>query len=129
MRIAFGLLGAGLLAAAVAWAGSDEERAVSAGATALTAGELKALYLGNTVAGVTPGGYRFETFVEADGTIPSTERRGAGEFSVPEDGRVCMRFEDVWEGRLRCWTYYRVDGEIRMYREDGALSGVLEAGY
>ena len=128
MRVLRRVLTVGLLVSVVAWAGTEEERAVAEGAEALSAEELEALYLGNTVAGITPGGYRFETYVAADGSIPATERRGSGEFTVPEDGKACMRFDDVWEGQLRCWTYYRIENGIRMYNEEGAPAADIEPG-
>jgi hypothetical protein len=119
--------GISALATAVAVGGqTDEEAARAAGATLIPAEALGALYLGRVVVGITPGGYRFETRVEADGQIPATERRGAGRFEVQEDGRACMQFADVWEGELRCWTYYRVGDEIHMFREDGALAAQLD---
>lgn len=102
---------------------SAESEALKSGAVLVSAAELKALYRNNVVTGVAPSGYRFNTEVASDGiTIPATDKRGAGIFVVVEDGKGCMRFADLWEGKLRCWTYYRQGNAIKMYRDDGAFA-------
>jgi hypothetical protein len=116
---------AGLLLSSLALGATEEQAAIAAGGIPIAAAELERLYTEHVVIGTTPGGYRFETRVEPDGTIAASERRGPGRFWVERDGKACLQFADVWEGAPRCWTYYSVGEGIRMFREDGALAAEI----
>lgn len=126
MRLALRFLLLSMVAAATGattGAMSAEPETLASSAMRIPAAELKKLYRENTVIGTSPSGYRFVTEIASDGTaIPATERRGAGIFVVIEDGKACMRFADVWDGKLRCWTYYRHGTAIKMYRDDGTFA-------
>lgn len=99
---------------------TDEQQAVAAGAVRLTADELRGLYLGHTVVGTKPSGYVYRIPVHADGTIPESPKRGVGKVTVEEDGRACMSFAKLFEGKPRCWTHYRIGERIVDFNGDGS---------
>jgi hypothetical protein len=104
-----------------------EAQAVAAGAKLLSVEELKGFYLGRTVVGEAPSGYRFRTPVKADGSIPANERRGPGVLTIPAPGKACMQFAELWEGKPRCWTHYRIDETVKDFHEDGSLAATLKS--
>jgi hypothetical protein len=104
-----------------------EAQAVAAGAKLMSVEELQKFYLGRTVVGEAPSGYRFRTLVKADGSIPANERRGAGTFTIPAPGKACMHFAELWEGKPRCWTHYRIGETVKDFHEDGTLAASLKS--
>jgi hypothetical protein len=112
-----------------AWAAEPtaEAQAIAAGAKLLSVEELKGFYLGRTVIGEAPSGYRFRTSVKSDGSIPANERRGAGTLTISAPGKACMHFAELWEGKPRCWTHYRIGETIKDFHEDGTLAATLKS--
>jgi hypothetical protein len=104
-----------------------EAQAVAAGAKLMSVEELQKFYLGRTVVGEAPSGYRFRTPVKPDGSIPANERRGAGTFTIPAPGKACMQFAELWEGKPRCWTHYRIGEMVKDFHEDGTLAATLKS--
>ena len=112
-----------LAAPSVSFAATDEEKAVTEGAERVMAEQLKTLYLGHTIVGDTPKGYKYRTPVQADGTIPANKRRGAGKLLISEKDEACMQFPELWDGKPMCWRVYEVGkGLYKTFKANGALS-------
>jgi len=104
---------------------ASEAEAIAAGAQRLTTEEARALYLGHLVAGSHADGSTFRTPISADGHIAANGRRGAGQVTFEDGGRVCMQFADLWHGLPRCWTEYRLDGRYFDFEADGSPGAEL----
>lgn len=103
---------------------TDEQRAVTAGAVKIAAEELRGLYFGHTVVGTKPSGYVYKIPINADGSIPESPRRGTGMVTVEGDGRACMSFSKLFEGKPRCWTHYRIGEQVVDFNADGSKGSV-----
>jgi hypothetical protein len=111
-----------------AYAGSDLDDAIKAGAKRLMADEIAERLTGKTVTFVSAKtGDKFLVFYGEANDAASKKVGGEGTnvgfYAVTDRDQVCLG----WEGRdlpkLRCMDVVEIDGVLHKYKADGSLSG------
>jgi hypothetical protein len=112
------------LTAPAAIAGTEQEAALAAGATQLSADEIAERIVGKTVRAAL-GEKRFLFYYSADNVLSGQLVGGGwsdnGYYGITDDNRVCLSMTKD-KGRLRCLTLLEQDGKIRKYRTDRSAS-------
>lgn len=107
-----------------AYAETEQERAMDAGANQLTSEEIAALIVGKTVT-ARSGEKQFYFHYSEDnilsGKLVSGDWSDAGYYGITDDDRVCLSISKD-KGRLRCLTLLRLDGVVRKYNVDGKMT-------
>ena len=108
-----------------AMAGSDLEKALDAGASRLTAGEIADLLVGNTVkvkAGDKQFLFHYGTDNVISGELIGGDWSDEGYYGIADTDQVCLSITKD-EGRLRCITLLRhEDGVVRKYNAEGEMT-------
>ena len=123
--VTFRILGLALALGAVAAQGAIAEtakqQAVAAGASQLTANEIAALIVGNTVT-ARLGGKEFLFFYGDDNVITGQLVDGgwsdSGYYGITDEDSICLSMTKD-EGRLRCMTLFSQDGTTRKFNAKG----------
>lgn len=107
------------------------ERALASGARSLTAAEIAARFEGHTGTWVDASGEKtvrvyYGPDNDLHGQLVGGGWAGTGLYGVAEDGRICISWDGMDDGRLRCLDVLRVDGRITKYNADGSLNGTYE---
>ena len=100
---------------------SDEDKARAAGAKALSAEEIEALIVGNTVT-AKAGGKVFVFHYSSDNVLSGELLGGgwsdSGYYGITDGNQVCLSMTKD-KGRLRCLTLLKHDEVIRKYNARG----------
>lgn len=110
---------------------TDQERAVADGASALSAEDAKAQFMGNTLSGVIPQyNIRYVVYYSPDGRLtgaisgPVTDK-ARGSWRVTKDGQVCNEWtKETWQTGPACNTYYRHGDEYKVFLPEGGVASV-----
>ena len=87
----------------------------------LTAVEVKASIIGNTLTGYTERGLNVDVYYGPDGTMSGRVQRGdgnhyydGGRWNLADDGKMCRQWTTWRDGKMDCFRYYRVgDDQVR----------------
>ena len=121
------------LACAVFACGGKKEtqsEAVSHGAKALTADELKAAFSGNTLSGTLDMGMmtvKFDSFHAADGSASGVARTSMGDdkdkgtWRIEADGKLCTKWGKWNDAQERCVVYFKQGNEYKSFNDEGNL--------
>jgi len=110
---------------------TEQEAALAAGAERLTADEIAERFTGNTARFAFAAGNRTVlVHYGADNRLAGRMVEGGdwvgeGFYGVADTNRICLSWEGLDAGRLRCLDVLVVDGEVRKYRADGSLMGTI----
>lgn len=112
-------------------AGTALESALASGATPMTADEIAARLVDHTGTWVDAAGEKtvlvyYGPDNDLHGQLVGGDWNGTGLYGVTDDGRVCISWDGIDNGRLRCLDVLRVDGTITKYNADGSLNGTYE---
>ena len=103
---------------------SDQDQALATGAKPLSAEEIEALIVGNTVT-AKAGGKVFVFHYSADNVLRGELLGGGwsdrGYYGVTDGNQACVSMTKD-RGRLRCLTLLKTDGMIRKYNARGEAS-------
>jgi hypothetical protein len=103
---------------------TDQEKAISAGATQLTSEEIADRIVGKTVMAKS-GEKQFYFYYSEDnvlsGKLIGGDWSGTGYYGITDDDRVCLSMSKD-KGRLRCLTLLLLDGAVKKYNVDGKMT-------
>lgn len=101
------------------------DKALNAGATALTSQQIADRIVGKTVTAM-KGKKRFLFHYSANNVISGKLIGGGwsdkGYYGITDDNRVCLSMSKSDKGRLRCMSLLVQDGAVRKYSVDGRMT-------
>ena len=113
-----------------AFAGSDLDDAIKAGATRLSSEQIAERFTGKTVTFISAkDGAKFLVYYGANNAAAGSKVGGSwtasGFHAVTDRDQICLG----WEGRdlpnLRCMDVLLIDGMVHKFKADGSLSGKI----
>ena len=108
----------------VAYAETELQTAIKAGATQLTSEEIETLLVGNTVkakSGQKVFFFHYSKTNVLSGKLDGGGWSGAGYYGITDNDRVCLSMAKD-KGRLRCLTLMKLEGEVKKYNVDGKMT-------
>lgn len=107
------------------------EEALNNGAQQLTADEIAEHFIGRTGTWVSPDGDRkMRIHYGEDNALTAKqvdgEWSGSGYYGVANNDSICVSWDQVDEGRLRCLDVLLVDDVVTKFNVDGSQNGSYE---
>ena len=122
--------------AAIGFAGHGQagmtamETALANGADKLGSDEIAETMVGKTVKWVAASGDKevlvhYGTNNTIEGRLIGGDWTGTGFYGVANDDQICLSWDGIDKGRLRCLYVLMIDGTPHKFRADGSESGAL----
>ncbi|MBB3190709.1 hypothetical protein [Halomonas cerina] len=110
---------------------TEMEKALNNGAQQLTADEIAEQFVGKTGIWVSASGDRkMRIHYSEDNVLTGKQVKGewsgSGYYGVANDDSICVSWDHVDEGRLRCLEVLVVDDVVTKFNVDGSLNGSYE---
>ena len=128
-RVAVFLSAATVLAAPSAWAGSSAYgHALGQGGEALSADQIEEQFVGRTGTWVSAsGGKKIRIYYGDDNNLEGRQVGGdwsdTGYYGVADDGSICISWDGIDAGRLRCLKVVIDEGTVFKFNADGSRNG------
>ena len=111
-----------------AFAASDLDKAINAGAKRLTGEEIAGRLTGKTATFVTAGGDKtFLIFYGEDNKVVGSKVGGgwsdSGFQAITDGDKICLGWKGSDLPKLRCFDVLLIDGELHKFKPDGSRSG------
>ncbi|HKK28930.1 MAG TPA: hypothetical protein VKA18_00880 [Alphaproteobacteria bacterium] len=120
-----------MAAAGASAAASEKQKALQQGARALAANEIAEVFVGNTGTWVSASGDKtvrihYGRENKLSGELVGGDWSGAGFYGVANDDSICISWNGIDDGRLRCFDVLVQDGVVKKYNPDGSLNGTYK---